>query len=213
MNLYSEHRFVNLIWGIEAFHRKRNSSEPTKAFMEKIGRIVSQISDKHDAKWLSGRLKHAHEPSLANRIAAMLKSMPIAFETKAINSFAENCAALRNEISHFGGNKEGGFYLDFVRKLEQYSAALETLYQYLLLYEIGVDPKILNWWINEGFRSYIIKKGFVNVGLMKESELRHKSQANASKGGQITQLKSTTCGCVRRGTKPRRCKGRYRMRT
>ena len=158
MSLYSEHRFVNLIWGIEAFHRKRNSSEPPTSFTDKVARIISQIGNKKDAKWLTGKLKRAHEPSLADRIAAVLKGLPIGFKSKAINKFAKKCADLRNDISHFGGNKEGGSYIDFVGNLEQYSRSLATLYQYLLLYEIGVDPKILNWWINEGFRSYVIKK-------------------------------------------------------
>jgi hypothetical protein len=170
-DLYPEHHFVNLIWGLEAFHRK-NLVAPSKtnSTSKTIERILGQINEGKDKKWLIGKLKHAHEPSLADRIALIVSSLPIGFDRKAVNIFAAKCADLRNQISHFGGNKEDSTYTEFVHKLVSYSRALSTLYHYLILHEIGVDPKWLNEWIDKGPRSYVIRQEFIAVGLIKRDE-------------------------------------------
>ena len=68
MSLYVEHRFVNLIWGIEAFHRRKYPASTTDPLKQKVDRILGQITAKKDKKWLSKRLENAHEPSLSERI-------------------------------------------------------------------------------------------------------------------------------------------------
>jgi hypothetical protein len=173
-DLYPEHRFVNLVWGLEAFHRKNHPPKETTSVAKKIERLLDQIDNKKDRKWLEGKLKHADEPSLADRIAFIVSSLPIGFDRKAVNVFAAECANLRNEISHFGGNKDSS-YPDFLDKVERYSRALSTLYHYLILHEIGVDPKRLNEWINEGSRSYVIRQEFIAVGLVKREKPKGRS--------------------------------------
>jgi hypothetical protein len=54
------------------------------------------------------------------------------------------------------------------------SEVLATLYQMLLLHEIGIDGKILKWWVFEGFRSYPIKFHFVKAGLLDSSAIEPK---------------------------------------
>jgi hypothetical protein len=72
MKFYPEHRFVNLIWGIEALHRKQYpDGSPTEAeskIKAKVKRIVEQIDLAKDKKWLENKLKNAHEPNLEQRI-------------------------------------------------------------------------------------------------------------------------------------------------
>ncbi len=169
-DLYPEHQFVNLIWGLEAFHRRNRAPSETNSTSKTIERILGQINEGKDKKWLIGKLKHAHEPSLADRIALIVSSLPIGFDRKAVNIFATECAGLRNDISHFGGNEKDASYLDFVHKLQRYSRALSTLYHYLILHEIGVDPKWLNEWIHKGSRSYVIRQEFIEVGLIKRDK-------------------------------------------
>ncbi|MGY2806397.1 HEPN domain-containing protein [Bradyrhizobium sp. USDA 4506] len=173
-DLYPEHSFANLVWGLEAFHRKKTPpAEPATPLVKKIGRILNQISLERDRSWLEGKLKNAHEPALAERIAFLIKSLPIGLDPTAVNKFAKVCADLRNEISHYGGNKDA-LYLDFVRKLERFGGVLSTLYHCLILHEIGVDPKHLDRWINEGRRSHAIRHAFIDVGLMTETKPRAK---------------------------------------
>ncbi|MCC8940367.1 hypothetical protein H8A99_28900 [Bradyrhizobium sp. Arg68] len=94
--LYSEHQFVNLIWGIEAFHRKRDAAEPSDALAKKIARLLARIENPADNKWLRRRLRYAHEPSLGNRIASIIGNLPLGFDSSSIIRFADECADKRN---------------------------------------------------------------------------------------------------------------------
>ena len=177
MKLYPEHRFVNLIWGIESLHRGQEvaPAEPSK-LANKIERILSRIEDAGDKKWLGRQLRNANEPSLEDRIFDTFKSLPLHFTNTCLRDFAKTCAGMRNDISHYGGQRESGDYADFLKRLERHSNALSNLYALRILCEIGVDPKILEWWIFQGFKSYSIKKEFAEVGLLLKSELKQAIQ-------------------------------------
>lgn len=170
-DLYPEHHFVNLIWGLEAFHRKKDNPDQTKtSVVERIQRILDQIKVGKDRTWLKGKLKHAAEPILEERIAFLISSLPIlGFERKAVRGFATKCAKLRNDISHFGGNRDAS-YSDFLNQLDLYSRVLSKLYHYLILHEIGVDSKLLNEWIERGPRSYVARQEFIAVGLLPQGK-------------------------------------------
>jgi ApeA N-terminal domain 1 len=168
--LYVEHRFVNLVWGLEAFHRRKYTASQTAPLKQKIDRILEQIGKNKDKKWLAKKLENAHEPSLGERIFETLSAVPLDFDTTRLRTFSDACAQLRNDISHFGGQRHDGVsYKEFAIDLNDKSEALDTLYQMLLLHEIGIDKKILKWWVFEGFRSYPIKVHLVKVGLLDKS--------------------------------------------
>ena len=69
-----------------------------------------------------------------------------------MRAFAEKCASLRNDISHFGSHRHGGSYDEFLRELRKRSAALSKLYHMLILHEIGIDAQNINDWLYKGFR-------------------------------------------------------------
>jgi hypothetical protein len=174
--LYVEHRFVNLVWGIEAFHRRKYTTSPTAALTEKVQRILGQISDTRDRKWLSKKLENAHEPSLGERIFQSISAIPLGFDETRLRTFSDACNKLRNDLSHFGGQRHnGGSYNEFMIKLNDTSEALATFYQMLLLHEIGIDENILKWWVFKGFSSYLIKVYLVKVGLLDKSALDPRS--------------------------------------
>jgi len=61
--MFVEHRFVNLIWGLEAFDRHgRSRDEVSKPLNEKVIRILKQISSKEDCRWVT-----AHGVGLSRR--------------------------------------------------------------------------------------------------------------------------------------------------
>jgi hypothetical protein len=170
LSLYTEHRFVNLIWGIEAFHRTKYPTDPD-AMKERIQRIVGEVSDTEDKKLVRWRLKHAQEPSLEDRIFYAFKDLPIRLDPARLRSFAHACAKARNDISHFGAQRHGGVYSDFILELDKKSRALSTLYHCLLLHEIGISAEMLTKWIYNSFRSFPIKYSFVEVGLLDKEVL------------------------------------------
>lgn len=171
IKLYVEHRFVNLIWGIEAFHRKKKPATPADALVQKIDRIIGQVQLKKDKDWLAKKLANAHEPSLGERIFDVFVALPLDIDHSRLRSFADACAQKRNDISHYGGEHRGAAYSDFVKDLANKNAALSTLYHALLLHEIGVSAKIIKSWMYEGFTSHQHKHYFVQVGLLDKSSL------------------------------------------
>jgi ApeA-like protein/HEPN superfamily Apea-like protein len=171
VSLYAEHRFVNLIWGIEAFHRTKYPSNP-EAMKARIEDIVAQVSDEKDKELLRWRLKYAHEPTLAERIFTTFEGLPIGLDSARLRSFANDCAKMRNDISHYGTQRHPGSYSDFLLELEKKSRALSALYHCLILHEIGISEEILNKWVYESFGSFRIKYSFVEVGLLDKEVLR-----------------------------------------
>lgn len=173
MRLYSEHRFVNLIWGIETLHRRQHASpsESTR-LREKVDRILAQIAKPADKRWLKRQLKFVYEPTLEQRLFDTLSRIPIGLETTMLRAFCKSCADSRNDISHFGGRRQGESDTDTVQELEKRSEALGYLYHTLLLYEIGVSRRWLESLVYEGMQASTIKRAFFQAGLIDEQTLR-----------------------------------------
>jgi hypothetical protein len=173
VSLYQEHRFIMLMWGLESLHRRR--AEPVRGserLRAKIDRILGQIEEGKDKKWLQSQLKYATEPSLEQRLFETLETLPIEFEKDTLRKFSGACAEKRNEISHYGGRRHEGKYDDEIEDLHKKSEALSNLYHILLLREIGIDDERLPAIIDRGLRSYAIKSSFVEVGLLPEGALK-----------------------------------------
>jgi hypothetical protein len=174
MHLYTEHLFASLVWGIEALHRKKEAEDPkTAKIKERVSHILSRIVDQNDNRWLQKKLKHAHEPTLEERIFEVLRSVPIeGRDQKAMRVFATKCAALRNDVSHFGSHRHGGSYDEFHRKLRKYTEALSKLYHMLILHEIGIEEQIIKDWLYKGFRSYRMRSALVEVGIARRQRIK-----------------------------------------
>jgi hypothetical protein len=173
---------VNLIWGLEAFHRKSKHPGESEAKVEaKVARILGQIENSNDKKWLAGRLKNAHEPTLEQRLFDVIKSVPIELDDVNIRAFAKRCADLRNDISHFGADRHGRNYHDFLHELQIKSQALSIVYHMLILHEIGLPGAILRHWIYESFRTYINKQYLAEAGLLDKRAVNPASTAAEAK--------------------------------
>jgi len=173
VRLYIENRFVNLVFGLEAFHRRKYPPSSVTNLDAKIERIVEQISLEKDKKWLAQVLERTKDqPPLGQRLYATLRDVPLGLDEARLKSFCEVCARLRHDISHFGGQRHNGTsYNDFILDLESKGQALAALYQALLLYEIGIDVEIIKSWIFDGFGSFPIKYHFVKADLLDKSVL------------------------------------------
>lgn len=140
--MYVEHRFVNLIWGIELLHRKWPTPEAPTKLQQKIDRILRDTKLARDKKWLEQKLEYANEPTLESRIYDVLNATPLGLDKEQLRKFSARCARLRNDISHFGGS--GGSrdtkasYNDFAAELSNKGEVLAILFQIFLLREIGI---------------------------------------------------------------------------
>ena len=169
MKFYPEHRFVNLIWGLEALHRKKHpdtAPTETETKLKKVTRIVAQIARAKDRVWLEGKLKNAQEPNLEQRIFDVLSALPIDLDIKKVCAFAKRCAELRNGISHYGSQKHDGNYQDLFQELSNKADALSVAYHALILHEIGIEEDVLKWWIYQSPNSYQHKRTLAEGGLL-----------------------------------------------
>lgn len=142
---HPEHRFVNLVWAIESLHRnwQREAGEPVrtserKQRIQEILERFNELSDRKTKKWLIGKLKYAHEPTLEERIVEAFGRLPIGLERSQLISFAGRCAKMRNDISHEGGRRSGEDRSDFHAELQELTDALGYLFHALLLLETGI---------------------------------------------------------------------------
>jgi hypothetical protein len=144
-----------------------------------VNRILDKIDDPNDKRWLEKRLEHAHEPSLEQRLFEVFKALPLGLDEKRLRAFCQGCAKLRNDISHFGGERHDTSYSEFLKDANTKSEALSVLYHALLLHEAGIDGQILNRWAFDSFLSVPIKIHFVQAGLIDKSALRVDDPPNA----------------------------------
>jgi ApeA N-terminal domain 1 len=164
---------VNLVWGLESFHRAKYPVRQNSAKLEeKINSILNGIGDKKDRNWLAGRLTHANEPALETRILDIIESLPLDLNKRGCRQFAKDCAARRNELSHFGGQRQSSAYNDFLIDLHKKSDALQYLYHTLLLQNLGLDTQIVRNYIYGSNRSFRKKSALVDVGLLDKGVLK-----------------------------------------
>jgi hypothetical protein len=169
MKMFIEHRFVNLIWGLEAFDRhERGQHQRDPALNQKINRILEQMKPGKDKRWLEGQLRHAGEPNLADRLYRIFIQLPLPLDEAGLRKFCDDCAARRNEISHFGGTRQKKeTYNTFMRDIDQKSDALAVLYHLHLLKEIGVNAQRLDFKANNNWRISLMQRHLREAGILK----------------------------------------------
>lgn len=168
IELYNENRFMNMVWGLEAFHRSLGITAKNIRLENKIQRIIQKIENKRDKRWLESSLKRSLEPNLSSRLESLFSLLPLRLDKSLVRSFSSTCARYRNDISHYGETKPFEQYDSFSRDLFAIQAALDILYHFLILKEIGVPEEKLLFIFESGFKSFSIRMVLWNAGLLKD---------------------------------------------
>lgn len=167
-SIYSEHKFISFVSGLESLHRRTfAASEDLKA---RTTRILEQIADDKDKKWLKGYLKHSHEPRLEQRLYELLSKLPIKFSKKELHKFAERCAACRNKLSHFAGTQDTNEQRGFYDEIQLLTEPLDFLYHAMILQEIGLPPEVLRKIFFKSWSAFKIRESLKRAGLSMPAE-------------------------------------------
>jgi hypothetical protein len=167
IQLYTENQFIMLVSGLEAFHRTKYGDPTSRKASAKLDRIVDQITDPKDKAWVANRLAYTTTPNLERRIFGTLNALSLGFEEKRLRAFAEDCAKLRNELSHYGGNRsKTTSYSDFISSVQKKNNALGPLSHALALTEIGLDPAAVRAWAVERPPAFRRNWYFAEAGLI-----------------------------------------------
>jgi hypothetical protein len=163
--LYAEHRFATLVWGLESLHRRVYPAQPNTALQIKIDRIVEQIERPKDKKWARSQLQGARESTLATRLRDIFEKLPLDFDPAKMETFTQEVAHRRNDLSHFGGMRDIDGYDAFIDQVMRFNEALDLFYHAILLIEIGIPKTAITWWFMNGFRSYQIGQSLKVAGI------------------------------------------------
>lgn len=143
--MYIEHRFVNLIWGIESLHRGMNQEPAMSKNQQKVEDILRKaghLLNSGERSWLKSQRRIRMEPPLEYRITSTFAGLPWKLTKASLHEFALRCRIRRNNISHYGGPEDKSeSYETFRRELMELTEGLTPLYHAALLQEIGLDAK------------------------------------------------------------------------
>lgn len=162
--LYLENKFSTAIFGLESLHRRVGKNGSQTKLEDKIERILEDVKRPKDREWLSARLRNAGEPSLAERLFHTFSELDIGLDLKALRSFAQECADVRNQVAHFGGQRGGG-YDEFVQKMFFLNEAVRPLYHAVLLRRIGFDHERIRKYFHSSPDSEARKRTMKRAGL------------------------------------------------
>lgn len=153
-NIYLEHKFLNFIMALEAYHRRkgRNEEVPQEEHRKRIEEIL-EASSKEYRKWLEEKLKYSNEPSLRKRLKEIYKSLVnVKYITQLIpdkKKFIEEIVATRNYFVHYDETLKSKALKG--RDLLQAVHKLKIIIEVCLLKGIGfsdeeIDEALLNNW-------------------------------------------------------------------
>ena len=169
--VYSENRFMNMIYGLEALHRSSWSSKGDIALLAKIARILDGVKLSKDKRWLKNHLKNAHEPSLAVRLCDIFETLPLPISKQRLRNFSIRCAKLRNDISHFGTTREESGYDQFINGLLKAAAALEVLYLLKIFELIGISEPLIKGLFEHSYKSFQLKMTLWDAELLETNPM------------------------------------------
>lgn len=135
-----EGEYLAVVQAVEGFHRRFLPTEPkmSKADLKRLKRDAADAVPKEHRELIYTRLQHADEPSLRERIAAMIEPFAKHFGEEAErNDFARDVAKLRNDLSHQIGRPDES--PDRLSHLLAMSNRLQALFQMHLLRLLGLD--------------------------------------------------------------------------
>ena len=69
----------------------------------------------------------------------ILRDLPLGFSRARIKQFSYKVSSLRNDLAHYGGDRDKPPNVKYTRKLHNYCEAISPIYHALLLREIGVQ--------------------------------------------------------------------------
>ncbi|WP_122440174.1 HEPN domain-containing protein [Pseudomonas viridiflava] len=176
--LYAEHYFVNLVWGLEALARRIDSSaSDDPKLKEKIQRLQAFVDGAEalkssDRRFLRGLLdSRSSERPLSDRLYDLLRPVAIGIDDTKLKAFTKNCADLRNDLSHHGGERKSGDYESFISGVMKNSDALSKLYLLLIVNLLGVEAEELKNIVCRDPGSIAFKESFIKADLLPDVDL------------------------------------------
>ena len=138
--MHLQGRFLFLVQGIESLHRRRNSETrmPAEEFNALLDTIMQSTPDQWK-QWVLATMKYANQPSLRNRIRAMISPFKDLFGNEsAQKTFTNQVVNTRNYLTHYDSGIKNEAVTE-PQELLQLHSKLEALVQLHLLRLVGIE--------------------------------------------------------------------------
>jgi len=98
---FQELRFLGLVQALESLHRLRHQDQPSPKHQERLKRLTKPFGRK-DRRWLEGKLRYSHEPTLSERITDLLQPFGDLFgEPEQRKVLVKKISDTRNYLTHY----------------------------------------------------------------------------------------------------------------
>ncbi|MDD2704760.1 MAG: hypothetical protein PHU07_05430 [Acidocella sp.] len=169
-SVYVEHRFANLMWGLEAFHRKAkpNSlilSNDAEEKIKKVCEATKEILNSKERRELRLSMRYRHEKRLSEKLYDLFSELSLCIPDEELKQFTKKCADRRNDISHYGGPRNESDYDEFIREIIDLMGALDQLYHASILKQIGISDNLIHHIFYKSFKSAGIREQLKLAGL------------------------------------------------
>jgi len=138
--MHEDIAFLCLVHAIEAYHRRNKANEkiPAEEHQRRLAAVKASAPQEH-RRWLLSKLAYSNEPSLRNRLEALLHELgPIVSNFTIPEQFIEDVVTKRNYLVHSPPERA-----DKVLKKETYrlSESIEFLLGACILTELGMGAQ------------------------------------------------------------------------
>lgn len=169
-SVYVEHRFANLVWGLEALHRKAMPDslvlgQKTQEKIQKICEATKNVLNSDKRRDLKKALSKSSEKQLSDNLYELFSKLPLCIPGEQLKQFTKKCADRRNDISHYGGPKNESDYNGFIREIIDLMGALDQLYHASILRQIGISDDLIHHIFYKSFKSAGIRERLKLAGL------------------------------------------------
>jgi hypothetical protein len=155
---FVHNNFLNIVQAVEAFHRRMiQSTERLKAENQQlVSRLLENINNIEDRKWLADKLAHSYEPNLRVRLKELIAQHHAVLFTsppanKQISRLISNIVEKRNYFTHYDPSLDKD--IDETVKILNQTHFLKTLLAFCLLDQVGFGSEYLTENIYNRFRS------------------------------------------------------------
>lgn len=138
---YIDGKFLALAQGLETYHRRTTNKQiMSDSEYESIKKELLNACPKERREWLDGRLAHANEITLANRLRDLISDFaPVFGDDEAISQFIRKVVDTRNYFTHYDDalRKRAVQGIDLWPLCQQ----MEAFFQLVLLRGIGFSKE------------------------------------------------------------------------
>jgi len=147
-DLYLRFQFLSLVMALEVYHRRmiRNEDISREKHEKRIRRILDNIPNEQDRKWLQEKLKYSNEPSLRKRLRDIYKKLKGIEFIKSIipneKKFIDKVVNTRNYLVHYDLSLKDKALRG--EKLYWLTQKLRVMVEMCLLKELGLSDETIN---------------------------------------------------------------------